>query len=88
MRRDDEALRSRQGDVCTPGHDEVDTAPDIYLQAWVCRDQEFASSRQFDGLFRFLFLDAPEELWRDPTNALAPRLKETRDGLSGVSVAH
>jgi hypothetical protein len=59
----------------------------IYQRAWVSRDQDFAPNRRFDGLIRFLFPDAPEELWRDPADALAPRLKEVHEGIFGVSAA-
>lgn len=58
---------------------------DIYQRAWVNRAADFAPNRRFDDLLRFLFPDAPEELWRDPIDILAPNPKEARDGMSGVS---
>jgi hypothetical protein len=43
---------------------------DIYQRAWKSRDQDFAPNHRFDGLLRFLFPDAPGELWCDPADVM------------------
>lgn len=43
---------------------------DTYQRAWKNNDKDFAPDRRFDDLLRFLFPDAPEELWSDPVNTV------------------
>jgi len=44
---------------------------ETYQRAWKAGDPAYAPDRRFDALLRFLFPEAPEDMWIDPADVLS-----------------